>query len=140
MIYVFKAAFFLSLILSRSALGIEMPCAETQVRYVDVEGVNISYEKSSDLQSMVNVKLKPNYHGSDLYSVVFVQGEWGYDKSGNEVASPELSVNLNVRDFDDRKLVQLFLGEKNINRELLVQYGEHCSFVMRVNILVPDGK
>ena len=138
MIYMFKSAFLLSLILSLPAFGVEVPCPEAQVRYVDVKGIEVSYDKSSDLQFMVSVKLNPVYHGSALYSVTFIQGEWVYEKPGIEIASPELSVNLNVRDFDDRKLVQLFLGEEKTNRELLVQYGEHCSYVMRVNILVPN--
>ena len=123
-------------LVSAYAYSLDGACPNETPGFIELQGVNIEYESAGDMQTAVNIQLNESYKGLSLHSVILEQGSWSYDKSGREVSAPDISAELNVREHNDNRFVQVFLSNTNQKRKLLIQYGERCGIIMKADLVV----
>jgi len=135
-----KAIFVLPIfsLISFQVFSIDGGCPHGSNRFVDLQGVDIEYNRVNDLQTAVKIQFNESYQGLPLYSVILYQGDWSFDKNGKEISSPDISATLNIQhqEHNGHPFVLVFLSNTNQKGAISIRYGERCGVVMSTNLVI----
>ena len=119
-----------SFFLANSALGTSVTCPTGTDVTVKPEDISVESHRAGDLQRLSNIFIPAVYKERELFQVEFATGEWKFDSKGKETQAPVVSGELKIRDFNKRKMVQLYTTEETPIVHLFIRYGDLCGYTM----------
>ena len=130
---------FLTLV-SQVAFSLSVTCPKGFPQDVSSESVSTEWHSQGKLESFANVFLLREYEGRELYDVSLLLAEYAFDAKGEEINAPILTASLNVREFKEKPMVQVFVSKETPKATLLIQYGELCGYAMSYELTHNNAK